>query len=153
MTGSRDLAIPLVSADGATKDSLAKELTHFATDPLDLQFEVAEDRRVIGYGFGGVLLGAGLLCLLAIERVRLILDRDKGLLQLRRRRWMWTKGVRAKLIRVKKAKMIEHRVRRAASWSVVFYLEDGSELPVTRMPLFTFDSAEQTVQLVTRWLA
>ena len=153
MSRGADLAIPLVSADGATKDSLAKELTRYSTDPLALEFEVFEDRRLIGYLFGGFLFGAGLICLLAIERVRLILDRDKGLLQLKRRRWMWTRGVRARLVRVKGVTSREHRFRRTASWSVTIHLEDGSELPLTRLPLFTAISAQQAKELITRWLA
>jgi len=148
-----ELAIPLVSADGATKDSLAIELTRYSTDQAMLEFEIVEDRRVIGYGFGGFLLGAGLLCLLAIERVRLTLDRDKGLLQLKRRRFMWTKGVRAKLIKVEGVQKHEHRFRRTSSWSVAFDMEDGTQLPLTRLPLFTFTSAEQAHQLIRRWLA
>lgn len=153
MSRGGDLDIPLVAADGATKDSLARELTRYSTDPLTLEFEVHENRQLLGYEFGAFLFVAGLVCLLAIERVRLVLDRDKGLLQLKRRRWMWTRGVRAKLIKVRGVTSREHRFRRTASWSVTIHLEDGSELPLTRLPLFTAISAQQAKELVTRWLA
>jgi len=153
LTRHSELAIPLVTADGAAKDSLAGALTHYATDPTQLEVQIVEDRRVIGYVFGGFLVGAGLLCLLAIERVRLIFDRDKGLLQLKRRRWMWTRGVRAKLERVRDVKMREHRFRRTSGWSVTIILKDGSELPLTARPLFTAISAQHAKELIARWLA
>lgn len=153
MSRGPDLAIPLVSADGATKDSLARELTRFSADTTALEFTVEEDRRVIGYAFGGFLLAAGLVCLLAIERVRLILDRDKGLLQLKRRRFGWSRGVRTKLIKVKSVKMREYRLRTTVSYAVAIILDSGAEVPLTRLPLFTFQSAEQAQQLIKRWLA
>jgi hypothetical protein len=66
---------------------------------------------------------------------------------------MWTRGVRAKLIKVKGVTSREHRFRRTASWSVEVHLEDGTELPLTRLPLFNAISADQAKQLIGRWLA
>lgn len=152
-TRGAEFDVPLVKANGDQKRSLAAEVNRFVDDPSVARFEVHEDTRLIGWAFGLFVAWAGVVCLLAIERVRLVLDRDAGILRLRQRRWFGVRRSDIPLARVRGVEKEEFAYRRTRSWSVIFRLDGGAEMPVTRTPLFTDKSADQALELITGWLA
>ncbi len=151
-TREGDWPIALVGANGDEKRAIAAEINRFVSDSRVNRLAVDEDWRFEGWGFGLFVLAAGLACLLAIERVHVIFDRDEGTVRLSQRRLWRSTQSSVPLARVLRVEQHPFAIRHARSWSVVLELDRNGTLSLTGTPLFTDASAEEVIRLIRRWL-
>ena len=151
-TDAGDRRLNLVKADGAAKEALAWDIWHFTQDSTVAEFRYADDARLPGWFLGLFLVGAGLTCLLALERVRVRFDRERGEARISRRRWLGSGVTVIPLADVRDAEAREFRVNQASSYGVMLRLEGGREESLTRLPMFTRSSASHAMGLLGSWL-
>jgi hypothetical protein len=95
-------------------------------------------------------VAAGAVCLLAIERVHLVVDRNIQRVTIRSRAWWRSRRVSVPFDRIGGIGARPFAVGRQTSWNVVLELIGGGDVPLARTPLFTKESAERTAMLVRR---
>ena len=147
-----DRPLRLVKSNGIAKESMAWDIWHFATDTTVARLQIADDARPAGWLLGLVLIAGGVVCVLALERVNLSIDRAAGKVVIVRRRWFDSGVTTLALDEVKDAELKEFHVRQASSYAVVLRLAEGREEALTRLPLFTRSSANHAVGLIGSWL-
>lgn len=151
-TDSGDLRLDLVAADGREKDSLAAETNRFLNDEAVAAISIREDYRVLGLAFGLFLVAAGAVCILAIERIVCVFDRERGKVSIRSRSPLGPRRVDLPLERVREVTTESFVVRGAESWNVLLALDRGQSVSLATTPLFTTRSADEVCQAITEFL-
>lgn len=151
-TDSGDLRLDLIAADGRALDSLAAEINRFLNDEAVAAIAVREDYRLLGLAFGLFLVAAGAVCILAIERIVCVFDRERGKVSIRSRSLLGPRRVDLPLERVSGVTTESFVLRGAESWNVLLALDRGQMVPLAAMPLFTTRSADEVRQAITEFL-
>ena len=152
LTDGGAIPLDLVNATGDVKDSLARVIEEFVDDHSVAEVRIREDARPAGWGLGLLLVAAGAICLAAMEWIRLTLDRDQGTVTLRSRRLRGRRSEDALVGDVTGVEVREFKLRRGSSSSVSLALRGRAEMPLTKMPMFTAQSAAAASALIRGWL-
>lgn len=147
-----DVDLPFAGADGVAKDSLVARIGSFVSDNTQTALDMHEDMRLVGWLLGLLVAAGGVICILAVERVRLVLDRDAGTVRLLRKRMMGIKRSEFELSRLSRVEKSEFTFRQTRSWAVTLILDQEDEVALTHTPLFTHASADQVASLITAWM-
>jgi hypothetical protein len=151
-TDRGDHVIALTAADAAEKERLAGQVRAFVADPRAAPLDLAEDTRLLGIPFGLFLAAAGVVIILAMERVTLFADRSAGVMLIKGRRLTGSTLVEFKLTEIEGISTPSWYVRGAEGFGVVLHLTDRREQPLTRTPLFTAESAHKVSETLARFL-
>lgn len=151
-TDSGVVPLRLVHANADMKDSLVGVIDGFATDPQNPGFIIEEDTLRTGGVLGGLLLAAGIACLLSIERATCVLDRDKGLAIVRNIRWFGARRIEVPLDRLRGVEQAAFVVYATRSWNLALMLDGGMQIRLTTLPMFNDANVEQASRAIRSWL-
>lgn len=152
--------IPFAFADGDEKRAMAEELKKTIAEP-DGTFTHSENPLFLGWTFGIILIGSGLLSFFVIQDISLVMDRQKNIIHIDRKRRFLPKNDQSTipLSEFKKCQKDDvsldygdRRMARASSYYVNIVDQKGGGFSLTRGPMFTEHSAVKTMKLINNWM-
>lgn len=150
--------ISLPSADGAEKRALAQQAWAAVTGAGEAATYSDESGLILALALGGVCIAGGVVCMGALQRVRVAADRAAGTITVTQKRALTPQRTESSIAITPMTKVtVKASTTRTPRHTVTSYRvllsAHGQLTSLTRGPTFTETSAEKTAQLLTAWLA
>ncbi|MBN3884302.1 MAG: hypothetical protein HWQ44_15385 [Nostoc sp. JL34] len=160
LTNDGSVPIDLVNADSTHKESKARQINAFLKNSREPKLIIHEDSRLWTYPLGLFLIASGAVCIIYMLMNGIIIcifDKTLDKATIERKGWLGKEVVEAKLSEISGLNIDAVAIdtvtgTSSTSYNIVLNLVSDKNIYLAAGPMFTAESAEQTLDAIASFL-